>query len=587
VRVLETVTDAPEADLITALELATAAGLVREVDAGDRYRFSHALVREALIEGQSTPRRRRLHHRIGEALEGTAHPAELAHRFTESRDPRDADKALRYSLEAGYAAKDAFAHEDAAGHYRRALRLLSPANERRRCEVLLELGGVQRRQGSPDARKTFRHAFELAEGMGESVLLARAALGFASRYPEAGVVDADSIALLRTARESVTVSDRALQAELTARLAGNLHFAPDPWEYERLSHDALGLAREAGDPHSLAVALESRHSALLSVEHLDERLSLSRELIQLAQEEHERELEALGRHWRIYDLLEAAEMEQARAERDALDTLARELRQPLYDHFAVGWEVVWAHMAGRVAEIEPLAKRFYDLGVEAQARDAETLYRAQILSLRRREERLPEFLATVQATVEAHPTLLAWRAVLPLYHLVSGDPRSAAAEFEWFAHDGFSRVRRDMFWFTTICVLSESCALMRDSARAQVLYDLLKPFEDLNVVVIQAACWGSSRRFLGLLAATLGRMDEAVDQLGAAIAMNDACGNPAGAAVVRRDLARLLVVRHGEGDLDRAAALMREALVTAEDSGAEALIAHVRGELAAIEQDRR
>ena len=176
--------------------------------------------------------------------------------------------------------------------------------------------------------------------------------------------------------------------------------------------------------------------------------------------------------------------------------------------------------------------------------------------------------------------------MLPLYHLATGDPDAAKAEFEWFAQDGFGRVRRDMFWFTAICVLAESCALMSDAARAQVLYDLLKPFEDRNVVVTQAACWGSSRRFLGLLAATLGRGDEAAAQLQAAIAFNDACGNPAGAAVVRRDLARLLVARGAEGDLNRATGLLREALRTAEDSGAEALIAHVRGEIAAIEHAR-
>ena len=592
VRVLEAVAGPDAEPIVEDLEEAEAAGLVREVSDHDvRYSFSHALVREALLERQSTPRRQRLHHKVGEALEAlggpaTFHPAELAHHFIESKDPRDADKALLYTLQAGKRAKESLAHEDAAGHFRRALRLLAPADEPRRCEVLLELGGVQLRQGSPDARGTFQHAFELAARNELPGLMAQAALGFASRYTEAGVIDAQGIALLRTAHEAVGSGSKALRAELTARLADSLHFAPEPGEADRLSDEALRLAHEDGDPHAQAAALESRHAALLSIEHLDERLSLSQELVGLAQREHDRELEALGRHWRIYDLLEAAEMDEAQRERDALEALADELRQPLYLHFAVGWKVVWAQMAGLVDEIEPLAEEFYDLGLEAQARDSETIYRAQLMALRRRQERMPDFITTVQAAVEAHPTLLVWRAVLPLYHLATGDVKAAIAEFEWFAHDNFSRVRRDMFWFTAICVLAETCALLRDAARARVLYELLEPFKERNVVATQAVCWGSARRFLGLLAITLGRWEEAAAHLEAAIVKNEACGNPAGASIVRRDLAKLLLARGAEGDLDRAAELLRPPLRAAQATRTASLIERIQSEIAAVEHAR-
>ena len=487
VRVLEVVAGFTTDQIIAALEEAEAAGLLREVpDAVDRFSFSHALVREELREGQSAARRRRLHHKIGEALEalaGTsaAHPAELAHHFSESRDPVDAGKAFKYALEAGHQATASLAHEDAARHFRRALHLLGPGNERLRCEILLALGRVERRQGSADARRTFAQASQLAARNGLPELLGQAALGFASRYPEAGVVDTDGIALLTAARDALGDGDSPLRAELTARLASSLHFVAEPGEAERLSHEALTMARRIGDPHALAAALESRHSALLSIEHLDERLRLSHELVELAQAVGERELKALGHHRRIFDLLEAARADEAERERAALDALAQELRQPLYQHFSAGWEVVWAHMAGNVDEIEPLAERFHALGIESQARDTETIFTAQLIALRRRQERLSDFVSTVRAAVEANPALLAWRAVLPLAHLASGDPRAAVAEFEWFAHEGFTRVRRDMFWFTTVCVLAETCALLQDAARAQVLYELLEPFRERNV----------------------------------------------------------------------------------------------------------
>jgi DNA-binding SARP family transcriptional activator/tetratricopeptide (TPR) repeat protein len=593
VRVVEAVAEAPAGQVDQSLGEAKAASLVRAVpDAEQRLSFSHALVREALLEGELPARRRRLHHRIGEALEdiggsAAAHPAELAHHFSESDDPRDAEKALKYSLAAGDEATRSRAYEDASQHFRRALDLLPPHDELVRCEVLLALGRVELRRGSPEARGMFQRASELARRHELPDLLAEAALGFASRYTEAGVVDDEGIALLRAARDALGDRNPASRAEVTARLADSLHFAPEPDEAKRLSQEALTIAREVDDPRALAAALESRHAALLSIEHLDERLRLSQQLVELAQEVGERELEALGRHWRIYDLMEAARIHEAARERRALAALARELRQPLYEHFSVGWDVVWAHLIGKVNEVEPLAQRFYELGLEAQARDTKTIHRAQVMALRRREEQLSDFVSTVRDAVEADPTLLAWRAALPLAHLAKGDLQAAVAEFEWFAHDDFSRVRRDMFWFTTICVLAEICALLRDTARAEVLYELLKPFEHRNVQVTQAVCWGSSERFLGLLAAVAGRFDSAAAHFESAIARNESGGNPASASLVRRDLARLLVLRRSEGDLDRAAHLLREPLRAAQAAQTPSLIKRIQAEIEAVDRERR
>ena len=594
VGVIELLAEPAGADIVSTLEEAQAAGLLREVpDAVDRFSFSHALVREALRSGQSAAGCRRLHHRIGDALEAlggssVTHPAELAHHFAESRDPDDADKALKYSLEAGDRAAETFAYKDAAGHFRRAQRLLTPADERLRCEILLKLARVELRQGNrEESRRIFQHASELAVQIDAPELFGMAALGFASRYTEAGIVDNEAIALLRAARDAVGDTPSPLLAQLTARLANNLHFVPEPGEAERLSAEALTVARVIDDPRALAAALDSRHSALLSVEHLAERLRLSQELLDLAQQVGDRELEALGHHSRIYDLLEAARIREAERERRALDALAQELRQPLYQHFSVGWDVVWAHLAGRVNDVEALAQRFYDLGIEASARDTKTIHRAQIIALRRRQEKLSDFVSTVQDAVEADPTLLAWRATLPLAHLASCDPRAALAEFEWFAHDDFSRVRRNMFWFATICILSETCALLRDTARASVLYEMLKPFQDRNVQVTQAACFGSSERFLGLLAATLGRGGEAATHLESAITKNESDGNLAAASLVKRDLAKLLLARGSAADLDRAAELLNEPLRAAEAAQAPSLIVRIQAEIDAVEHKRQ
>jgi DNA-binding SARP family transcriptional activator len=592
---LEALIEQPTEQVISSLEEAEAAGLIREAKGEiDRFSFSHALVREVLHEQQSDSRRWRRHQQIGEALEiiaqtSAVNPAELAYHFFESRHSDRGRKAFRYSLEAGDRAAESFAHDEAAEHYERALTALgmheSP-DESQRCEVLLALGQVKLRQGYPEARGMFEQAAALARQQGLPEHLGRAALGFASRYTEAGVVDDRGIALLREALDQLGGQPSALRAELIARLADSLHFTPEHEETLALSRTAIVLAREVDDTHALVSALVSRHAALLHIAHLDERLALSQELLDLAERVGERELAALGHHWRIYDLLEATEIDAARAEHRALVELAKELRQPLYDHFSVGWDVVWANMAGRIKDAERFAEESYELGRRAQARDAETVYWAQVVALRRREHRLADFVSTVQAAGEQLPALMAWRTVLPLAHLAAGKLKEAVEEFEWLAEDAFGRVPEDMFWFTCVCVLAETCALIRDTSRAGELYEMLLPYKDRNVQVTRAACWGSCERFLGLLAACLGNWAAASDHFESAIAKNTAGGIAGGLSIVKRDYAEMHVARRADGDLDAAVDLYRDTLRAAQDADMPQLTAHILAKLEAIESER-
>ena len=327
---LDRLTDEPTDRIIEVLEEALEAGLIREADELDRFAFAHALVRETLYEAQSASRRVRLHRRIGEVLEagGAANPAELAYHFHEGRAPQ----AVGYALAAAEQATAALAYEEAAEHYRRADDSLT---------TRLALGAAELRAGDPAARATFKAAAELAREQGDADALAEAALGHSGRHAEAGVDDPEARALLEQALER-QAGDSLLGVRLRARLVDQFG---QP-QREQLSAEALEMAHRLRDPRARLVALESRHAALLHVDHLDERLRLSQELLELAKEVGERELEALGQHWRIYDLLEAGRVEDARTAHRALSRRAAELRQPLYSHFTVGWEVVWAQMAG-------------------------------------------------------------------------------------------------------------------------------------------------------------------------------------------------------------------------------------------------
>jgi predicted ATPase len=73
VELLRTVSGQPDDAVVAALDTAVQERVLREVpDAIDRYRFAHALTREAVLGGLGATRRALLHQRVGEALESMA-----------------------------------------------------------------------------------------------------------------------------------------------------------------------------------------------------------------------------------------------------------------------------------------------------------------------------------------------------------------------------------------------------------------------------------------------------------------------------------------------------------------------------------
>ena len=247
----------------------------------------------------------RLHRRIGEALEAhrDANPAELAYHFARGAG---ATKAVAYALAAAEQAAAALAYEEAAEHYRRAL--VEP-----RLDILLALGAAELRAGDPTARETFAAA---AAARPRARRPRRAGRGRARlrRPPRRGGRRSTTTASRCSRRRSARFGAEDIRSRVQLRARAG---RPAPVRAGRgaplaLSAEALAMAQRLGDPRALLVALESRHAALLHVDHLDERLRLSEELLGLAARIGERELEALGHHWRIYDLLEAGRVEDAR-----------------------------------------------------------------------------------------------------------------------------------------------------------------------------------------------------------------------------------------------------------------------------------
>ena len=138
---------------------------------------------------------------------------------------------------------------------------------------------------------------------------------------------------------------------------------------------------------------------------------------------------------------------------------------------------------------------------------------------------------------------------------------------------------RDALWVGCMTYLAEVCTFLSDTARAATLYQLLLPYAGRAVAIGgEVVCYGAASRYLGMLATTMGRWDEAEQHFQDALAMNARMGARPWLAHTQYQYARMLLARNQPGDHEKAIALLDEALATARELGMHALAARLTGQ---------
>jgi DNA-binding SARP family transcriptional activator/tetratricopeptide (TPR) repeat protein len=573
---LERVVLLAEEEFLSALDEALAAGLLVESDENPgSYVFSHALIRETLYEGMSAPRRARIHKRVGEAIEATQgrrqarYLPELAHHFTRGVvDAEDAEEAIAYALGAAEQATTMLAHEEAAEHYARALDVqgrFEPEATRRRLELLLAMGEARVRGGErAQASSAFREAAALAEQLGDGAALARAAVGASRRYVQPpGVVDTELIEMIERALE-LEPGRTLMRVRLLACLCGAIYYSSDRDRMSALSQEAIEIATELGDPEARAHACGARRRVLWDAPHLQDRIEASTEMLTLARQIGNLELQLQAHAWLVVDLLERGDRDAVDAQMEAFAAGADRLRQSLFEWTGIVWRAMRALLAGALDRADHLAAEALAAGAPAEAVTASQYYAIQILAIRRDQGRMGELEQATRQAVAENPARPAWRAALANMLCEEGRLKEARVEFERLAAHDFEDVPKDLDWMIAMTLLSDVCADLGDAERAALLYERLEPYADLNVVIgLAAACLGSAAGFLGKLAATMGRPERAAEHFERALAANAALQAPGCLARAQVDYARALV---STGD-PRAGELLDAAAEAAERHG--------------------
>jgi class 3 adenylate cyclase len=576
--VLAAVSELPEDGFLELLDRAQDARIIGELaGAAGTYRFSHALVRETLYEEIRTNRRLRLHRRIAEVIETLyaarlePHLGQLAYHFCEAASGGDLDKAIEYSLRAAERDAATHAHEEAAGHYERAISALEAAesaDEPRLCELLLSLGEAQLRSGTlPRFRQTFRRAMELARELRSPEQFARAAQSLETSLPIPGTINEEHVAALEEALSLLGDEDSVVRADVMVHLALALLWAKSSERREHLCRDAVDMARRLGDRAAVARALGMSNYVIGRRDDPAARLAAAEEIFAIGEELNDWRLLAWGHTGEIIALIELAEGQALDRAIDANHRLMEELRNAV----GIGWALVRRAMQalwqGRLAEAARLSAEGTALYRRIDPEIANQALSAQMFALLRMQGRLDEVLTPVREGLERFPGNPTWRCTLALAYAEIGRESEARLEFEKLAEDDFAFLDYDPFHLIDLGYLADVCNVLGDAKRAAPLYDRLLDYKGRYLALETVVTGGSVARSRGLLAAAMQRWNDAACHFDEAIEVDKRMLAWGWLPRTQCDYARTLLDRGAPGDRQKALELLGEALETCQELG--------------------
>lgn len=581
---LSSATDLDGPKLLRALEEAVGSGMIEELRSrGLAYRFSHELVRRALYDRLTGPRRAELHLRVGEALEAAAGQsgralADLAHHFAAAAPLGGIGRGVDYNVRAAAAATASLAFDEAAERLRTALEL-GIEDPAQRAAAHLGLGLANHRAGGAlVALEAFREAADIGRELGDAQLLTRAAIGYEEACWRPGLTDQGAVELLEEAAAELGTESSALRVGLLSGLARALVFRG---EHERAVvawTSAVTMARRLDDRTGLASVLVRSYWAR-GATSLAEILSMLTEARTIAEEIGEAELRAEATAWRIPALVMLFDLEEARREVAALRVMAERDAQPFMLHVADHYGAAIALSDGRLDEAEALARSSNEWSRLLTGRDASGVHGIQMFSIRREQGRLAELAPVVRILARDGGGANSWRPGLVAMLAELGMEAEARHELSIVHADGLDALRESL-WLASLAYLTDACTALGDEATAELIYPELEPLAGTNVMIGHlVGCYGSADRYLGMLAGVLGEPTRAAEHFDRALKSNRSMGAATWVAHTAFEYARLLLREDEEHD--RATALLTEADDLTSAIGMPAL----RGRIEALRPD--
>lgn len=576
--------DAPAAAALVE-EGVRAGVLVRDPPGGTR--LAHDLFRETVYVALVAPQRLALHQRIADALEhrhargAAVVPAELARHCAAAVPLDGADRAIRWARSAARDERSRLAFGGAAAHLARARRAVEDAGAARAAgplvDLLVEEADARARAGDPTAaRALLADAGRRARALDDPERRGRVALGVHRLGARFAMPRDAVVAALDDARAALAGTGGVLEAQLTANLARELiHSVPEHRPRAGpLSERALALARRTDDPATLAVCLLARHDVLWTPGRAGERRDLAREIANLAARTGDAERHAEGLLLTASALLEDGSPAFRATLTEYLHATERR-GEPRHDYLALTRRAALALLDGRLGDGERLVTEAAALGERICEPDAGNVRLSQLLGLVRARGEPDRLRATAAEAVR-------WWVGIPSHaHAVAAgflalaggpdDLRAARRALDTVLALDVWRTDRSYMWSIFVGELATAAVALGDRPVCAALLAELEPVAGACGVNGALVCFaGSNAHRAGVLAAALGRRDDARRRLEQALDVHRRLGARVWEAESHLELARLGV---GGQHAERAARLAVELGLR----GVTARLAAIRG----------
>jgi DNA-binding SARP family transcriptional activator len=555
------------------LDAAVAAGVLSVAPTSARVSFSHALVRDTVLEPVGDLQRRRLHARLALMWAGVTDdrraPLERArHSFHAVPLVLPAD-AVRAAIDAASAAERSADHGTAAYWWERALELLDASDGEAethptRGDVLLGLAAAHHRNGADDsAQEAITEALDHAADRGDQALATAAATALGDTggvwmWTRPDMDPGPLLARVERVAAALDPSDRFGRSLVLGTLALG-YTGADPARVESMSTESLELARATSDPRLVARALSVRWRALWRPGGSREQLAVGRELDELARELDDDDLRLSAAVCLHVASLDLGDVAVATAQLDRVLDMARARHRPFVEAQLLPQVATLAalrgDLAGAEAVIETLHRQWARIEFSGSAGDH--LRAICLWPVRREQGRLEELAPDLEAQLGAPP--ISDRRWLAIALAATGRLDEARAAL---VGDDLGRVDPWYAGGAYAFLDAELAADLGMEALAEVAVAELVPHQDEVVSMGTAGCFGPLALPLGRVAELSGEDDLAERAYRRALALAGAGGLHLPATWARIRLARLLE-RTG-GDASEAAALLAEAFDTAD-----------------------
>ena len=504
--------DRDEDRVLDLLDPALTAGLVDE-DGVDRFRFTHALVRDTVLSSLPTSRRARMHARAAAAItDARGHEAEIARHWI-AAGPRHLGQAWRSAQAAARSATEVFAYVEALEMLEHALRAQDAdpdSDDHARFEILADLADVLRRAGRWIELAGVAHeAIDVANDLDDVELLVRAGemTSTGSLWsPAGGVVDELVVDALRRALDALPSGDDPRRCRVMLALAGEIYYGATTQEREALAEEAVAMARRLGDPDLMLDALLKGTIAIWHPATTERRLELSTEAALLARQLGDHVWLASAETLRAVAANEIGDMavldESLAAARAEADRVRHVYAHVLLDTI----ELSWAAMRGQSEEVAKHFEHLVAMGdlVSIVGYDEAVAGAMMMQALWSGQDEL--VLGGLVALAE--DTFLPLATSLVTMMCRAGQVEEARAWLAAHRDEVFANLDINT-WFSTmaICMGAEAACHLGDTELAAATYERLVPYAGYPACAGSGTVVGPVDMFLAMAAHTTGESD--------------------------------------------------------------------------------